>query len=187
MPPRKNPRLAYCEYVLPDSEHSTATEMARRDLMRAVERCHRGMLEKLSHDVFPAYSGWRNPGSSSTTSYGIPDSHPTRSFPKASRLKSALSEWANEFHAETGWFLDGTLRTLRGWYVARDWRESLRWNPIGGVSSTLAMGERFQFDCEGWEMHSSPGSITVDLYARDSHRSLTSMRRLAGSLPSLAD
>lgn len=69
-----------------------------------------------------------------------------------SRLKSALSDWAREFHAERGWFLDEALRTLRSWYVAPDCRELLEWNPIGGVTSTLAMGECFQFDCEGWEM-----------------------------------
>jgi hypothetical protein len=152
MSPRKNPRLAYCEYVLPDSEHSTATEMARRDLMRAVERCHRVMLEKLSHSVFPAYAELAKSGFGFDDILWHPRLSPHTLIPETSPLKSALSEWAREFHAENGWFLDDALRTLRGWFVAPDWRESLRWNPNGRLSYTVAMGERFHFDSVGWEM-----------------------------------
>ncbi len=172
MLPRKTPRLAYCEYVIPDPKGSTAVWMARLDLMRAVKRIYPTMLERLSADVFPAYaelaqSGfdfdrilWSNRLSPHTVipENGEPQIQVEKKTGKATlahyntRLKSALSQWANKFHAGTNWFLDETLRTLRRWYVAPDWRDSLKWNPIGGVTSTLAMGERFRFDCEGWEM-----------------------------------
>jgi hypothetical protein len=67
-------------------------------------------------------------------------------------LRDALKAWGIAFNADVLWFLDEALRTLRGWYVAPDWRDSLRWNPIGSVTITLAMGERFYFEFHGWEM-----------------------------------
>lgn len=67
-------------------------------------------------------------------------------------LRDALRAWATTFNADALWFLDETLRTLRGWYVDPGWRAALKWNPISGVSSTIAIGEPFHFECEGWEM-----------------------------------
>ena len=62
MPPRKTPRLAYCEYVIPDPKGSTAVWMARLDLMRTVQRVHPIMLGRLSSDVFPAYKALAETG-----------------------------------------------------------------------------------------------------------------------------
>ncbi len=152
MPRRKTPRLAYCEYVIPDPKGSVAVWIARLDLMRAVKRVYPSMLERLSADVFPAYAELAQSGFEFDALLWHPRVSPHRMIPDACRLKSALRHWANSFHADAEWFLDETLRTLRGWYVAPDWRRSLKWNPISGVSSTRATGERFQFDCEGWEM-----------------------------------
>ncbi len=162
MPPRKIPRLAYSEYVMPDPKQSPAVWIARLELMLTVQRIYPTMLERLSADVFPAYaelaqSGfdfdrilWSNRVSPHTLlpEKGKPQIHVEKKTGKVTlahynpRLKSALSQWANEFHAENDWFLDETLRTLRGWYVDSDWRQSLRWNPHSGVGSILAMGGR---------------------------------------------
>lgn len=172
MPPRRTPRLAYCEYVIPDPKGSSSVWMARLDLMGAVKRIYPTMLERLSADVFPSYEELAQAGfdfdhilwSSGVLPHtmlpenGEPQIQVEKRTGKITlahyntRLKSALAQWANKFNAGTNWFLDETLRTLRGWYVAPEWRDSLKWNPIGGVTSTLAMGKRFRFDCEGWEM-----------------------------------
>lgn len=227
MPARKTPRLAYCEYVIPDPNGSTLVWMARLDLMRAVQRVFPTMLQRLSSDVFPAYKAlaesgfdldailWNHrcspftelgavdlalielqariraaePAPSEASSKLIPSNNqiaqavrdgdfstysrlvnerdaaafrrrrqlvpkiePKTVLRNCAALRDALQAWGVKFNAGVLWFLDETLRTLRGWYVAPEWRDALKWNPIGGVSSTLAMGERFQFDCEGWEM-----------------------------------
>jgi len=151
MSPRRNPRLAYCEYVSPDPNGSTAVWMARLELMRAVRQVYPTMLKCLAAHVFPAYVELAESGFKFDAILWHPRLSPCTMIPR-SGLKLALSEWATKFHAESGWFLDEVVRTLRGWYVAPEWRGTLRWNPIGGVTSTLAMGECFQFDCEGWEM-----------------------------------
>ena len=148
---RKTPRLAYSEYVSLEP-NSTQVWQARLRLIDAATRVFPKFLKKLSADVFPAYAELAKSGFDFDAVLWHPRLPPHTMIPETSWLKSALSEWAGKFHAEPSWLLDETLRTLRGWYVAPDWRKSLRWNPIGGITSTLAMGERFQFVCEGWEM-----------------------------------
>lgn len=227
MPPRKTPRLAYCEYVIPDPKGSIAVWTARLDLMRAVQRVHPAMLQRLSRGVFPAYKAlaetgfdldailWNGrlspftelgavdpalvelqlriraaePGPTEASSEPIPSDDQIRQAvedgdfstfkrlmnakvvaayrrrrslaPKAeaetilrnsAALRDSLKAWGIAFNADVSWFLDDALRTLRGWYVAPDWRDSLRWNPIGSVTAMLAMGERFHFEFHGWEM-----------------------------------
>lgn len=226
MPPRKTPRLAYSEYVIPDPEGGTAVWMARLHLMRAVQRVYPTMLQRLSNDVFPAYKAlaetgfdldailWNyrlspctelgavdpalielqariraaEPAPAEASSEPIPsddqiaqaaedgdfrtfarltnekeaaayrrrkrppETTPAEVLRNCAALRDALKDWGIAFNADVLWFLDETLRTLRGWYVAPDWRDSLKWNPVGGLTSTLAMGERFQFACEGWQM-----------------------------------
>ena len=144
---RKTPRLAYSEYVSLEP-NSTQVWQARLRLIDAATRVFPKFLKKLSADVFPAYAELAKSGFDFDAVLWHPRLPPHTMIPETSWLKSALSEWAGKFHAEPSWLLDETLRTLRGWYVAPDWRKSLRWNPIGGITSTLAMGERFQFlDC----------------------------------------
>ncbi len=227
MPARKTPRLAHCEYVIPEPKGSTAVWTARRELMEAVQRVHPAMLQRLSTDVFPAYKAlaetgfdfdailWNprrspftelgavdlalidlrlriraaEPASSEASSNPMPSDgqiaqamidgdfrtyarlrnekdaaayrlrrqviskiEPETVLRKCAALRDALKAWGTRFNADVLWFLDETLRTLRGWYVAPDWRDALRWNPISDVSSTLAWGEPFKFDCKGWEM-----------------------------------
>ncbi len=235
MPPRKTPRLAYCEYVIPDPKDSTAVLMARLDLMRAVRRVYPTMLQRLSSDVFPAYKalaetgfdldailwsshspftalgtvdarivefrlrnraaepgpiaadGVHNADSDAASSEPMPsddqilqaaedgdfstfarlrnekeaeayrrrkrppESTPAEVLRKCAALRDALKDWGIKFNAHVLWFLDETLRTLGGWYVAPDWRDSLMWNPIHSVT-TLAVGERFEFEFPRWEM-----------------------------------
>jgi len=43
------------------------------------------------------------------------------------------------------------IRTLRGWYVAPDWRESLRWHSGYTHQNAVSTGARFEFGCVGWE------------------------------------
>ena len=148
---RKNPRLAYCEYVAPDNS-SIAVEQARWDLMRCVRRVFPEMLEKLASEVLPAYKELAKSDFKIEAILWNARLSPFKKLPQGSPLQTALSKWVNEYHAEQDWFADEMLRTLRGWHVAPDWCSELKCNPIGGVTSTVAMGELFKFDCEGWEM-----------------------------------
>ena len=148
---RKNPRLAYCEYVAPDNS-SIAVEQARWDLMRCVRRVYPEMLKQLAADVLPAYKELAKSDFKIEAILWHSRLSPSKELPQNSTLRTELSKWSNKFHAEQDWFLDQMLRTLRGWHVAPDWCSELRCNPIGGVTSTIAMGEPFKFDCEGWEM-----------------------------------
>jgi hypothetical protein len=142
--------LALSEYVSADSDHSTVVWQARLQLIEAVKRVYPRFLEKLSTDVFPFYRQladrkydfdrllWRD--------------SPYKRLPEDGGLKSALSRWAAEFNAETDWLLAEALRTLRGWYVAADWRKSLKWNTFHGRSDRFVVGDPFEFRCAGWEM-----------------------------------
>jgi hypothetical protein len=151
MTKRKNPRLAYCEYVAPDSS-SITIEQARWGLMRCVRRVFREMLEQLAVDVLPAYKELAKSDFDIDAILWNSRLSPFKKLPQNSSLRTELSKWASTFHAEQDWFLDEMLRTLRGWHVAPDWRSDLKCNPIGRVISTVAMGDPFKFDCEGWEM-----------------------------------
>jgi hypothetical protein len=66
-------------------------------------------------------------------------------------LTSALSKWAARFHIKDEWLMDEALRTLRGWYVAPDWRKSLRWNTQRARLGACSTGEEFEFHFNGWE------------------------------------
>ena len=151
MSKRRNPRLTYSEYVIPDSPQNLAVRMARRDLMAAVRRLHRPMLARLSADVFPAYDELARSGFDFDHALWNPQISP-HSVIYESRLESALHAWAKEFHAEQDWFLDETLRILHGWYVVPDWREALRTNtPVVGGTLTNVVTEPFSFSYQPWE------------------------------------
>ena len=86
---------------------------------------------RLRHFWFPEVSTWTKRGSSP----GF-----------------RIARWAAEFNAETDWLLTEVLRTLRGWYVAADWRRSLKWITIHGRSDLFVVGDPFEFRWAGWEM-----------------------------------
>jgi hypothetical protein len=148
---RRTPRLAYCEYVASDNS-SVAVQQARWDLMRCVRRVFPSMLEQLAVDVLPAYKELAKSDFKIEAILWHSRLSPVKELPEDSSLRNALLRWAGKFHAEQDWFLDHMLRTLRGWHVASDWRSKLKCNPIGGVTSMVAWGEQFIFECEGWEM-----------------------------------
>lgn len=154
-PQRKTPRLGMGEYVAP-MPSNTAVCMARSYLMETVRRVYKPMLEQLSATVFPAYVKLARSDFDFDRILWDPRLSPHTQIPQdriaGCHLQSALQKWARKFHCERDWFLSDTLRTLRGWYVAPDWRRSLRWNPIGSASDTLGMGEEFRFHAQGWEM-----------------------------------
>jgi hypothetical protein len=151
MPPRTTPRLANCEYVIPERDGSVTLFLARLELMCTVRRVYPTMLKRLSEEVFPSFADLANSGFDFDAALSHPGYSPLSMFPE-SGLTSALLKWAKDFHAERDWLLDDALRALRGWHVAPDWRQSLRWNPIGGGTNTLAVGGRFLFELQGWEM-----------------------------------
>ena len=67
-------------------------------------------------------------------------------------LTVALRKWTTKFNVDDEWLVNDALRTLRGWFVAPEWRRSLRWDTQYGLSRiTASTGERFEFTCEGWE------------------------------------
>jgi hypothetical protein len=166
---RKTPPLAYCEYVSPDS-NSIEVSIARIQLFETVKRVYPTFLEKLSSDVFPLYlevaeAGcllWGmdgpphlspyeliNEGSVSSLAGHCADT--PASMKKRENLKSALAKWAIQFNADRIWLMDDALRTLEGWRIASEWRESLKWKPFYGHSSSASTGDAFRFQCQGWE------------------------------------
>lgn len=149
---RKTQRLAFWgEYVSPDTEISEEVYRARLELMKIVKQVFPNFLKKLSSDVFPLYEQLAKGG------YDFDQILWTNSSPYAlltedGGLKAALLNWAAQFNAEAEWLMDGALRTLRGWHVAPDWRESLSWNTQHGRSETFLRGEAFEFRYQGWEV-----------------------------------
>jgi hypothetical protein len=152
MPKRKNPPLAYCEYVIPTSQQREAARIARLDLMRKVREVYEPMLQSLAERVLPAYAELVQSGFDLDAILWHPSHSPLKHLPD-NRLKSALLNWAADFHADEQLFLEDTLRTLRAWYFAPEWRDSLRWSPIGDLTpvSIFVVGKPFSFQCDGWE------------------------------------
>lgn len=148
---RKTPRLAYCEYVSADPDNSTQVWQARLRLIDTAKRVYPRFLKKLSTEVFPFYFKLAKNGYDFDEILWSSRVSPYEALTEDGGLKSALAKWAAGFNAEAAWLKDDALRTLRGWYVAPDWRVSLRWNTIHGHSGTLSIGEAFQFGFHGWE------------------------------------
>jgi len=140
--------------------------------MDAIRRVYRPMLARLLAEVFPTYQQTHEQLARSSEDFDkiLWQPSPHTRIPEGP-LKSALHRWAKEFHAEQDWFLDEILRTLRGWSVAPDWRESLRTNPIVTAPivpkvGDLAMGERFSFENEPWDPQWRPS----DDYKREARK-----------------
>lgn len=166
---RQTGRLVYCEYVSQDLG-SVQISRARLELFEAVKRVYPTFLNRLSTAVFPFYQEVAEAGcilwgidgprhlspyelltqGSASSSAGHSADTPA-SLKKRENLKSVLSKWAIRFNADRVWLMDEALRTLRGWHDGPESRESLRWNPFYGHSSSASTGEAFQFRCQGWE------------------------------------
>jgi hypothetical protein len=134
MAKRTTPSLAFSEYVSPDANNSFQVWQGRLRLIEAAKRVYPIFLKKLSSDVFPLYCQLAKEGKlakgRNDFDKALWGKSPYDALTDDGGLKSALSEWAACFNAEADWLMVGALRTLRGWYVAPEWRESLAWDPL---------------------------------------------------------
>lgn len=151
MAKRKTPLLAYCEYVSPHPNNSIQVNRARLHLIDAVRRVYPRFLKRLSSDVYQFYPQLVSQGYDFDEILWSPRISPYDALPSDSALKEALAKWAVAFNADVDWLKDAALRTLRGWYVAPDWRESLMWYSSYPHQSAQSTGEAFELRCEGWE------------------------------------
>jgi hypothetical protein len=142
---RKTPPLAYCEYVPPGADNNSQAAMARRTLIEVAKQVFPVFLKTLSTKVFPFYEKLARGGHDldSVLSY--------EALTDAGGLKRALAKWADKSNANCPWVMDGALSTLRGWYVALDWRKSLRWSMYPVYTSSGAIGEPFEFSFMRWD------------------------------------
>jgi hypothetical protein len=153
---RTTPSLAGSEYVSPNSDNSVQVWRARLQAIEAARRVYPIFLRKLSADVFPLYDQLAKEGKlakgRNDFDKALWGKFPYEALTDDGGLKSALSKWAAHFHAEAEWLMVGALRTLRGWYIAPDWRESLTWDPHHGRKDVPAIGNTFEFCYSGWEV-----------------------------------
>ena len=153
---RKAPSLALSEYVSPHAENSTELWRARLEMIEAVKRIYPKFLETLLAEVFPLYCQLAKAGKLAKEGNNFEKAlwgdSPYEALTEDGGLKSALSKWAADFNAEAEWLIVGALRTLQGWHVSPDWRESLKWDATLGRSETAAIGEAFEFRYQGWEV-----------------------------------
>jgi len=156
MAKRTTPSLAFSEYVSRDSDNSVQVWQARLQVIEAAKRVFPIFLKKLSEDVFPLYCQLAKRGKlakgRNDFDKALWGDSPYEALTEDGGLKSALSKWAAHFHAEAEWLMVGALRTLRGWYVAPDWRESLTWDPHHGRKEPPAIGRPFELCYQGWEV-----------------------------------
>ena len=156
MATRTTPSLAFSEYVSPDADNSVQVWQARLRVIEAAKRVYPIFLKKLSADIFPLYCQLAKEGElakgRNDFDKALWGKSPYDALTDEGGLKSALKKWAADFHAEADWLMVGALRTLRGWYVAPEWRESLRWNPHHGRRERPAVGKAFEFRYPGWEV-----------------------------------
>jgi hypothetical protein len=155
MAKRTTPSLAFSEYVSPNSGNSVQIWRARLQVIEAVKRVYPIFLEKLSADVFPFYYQLAKEGKLAKGRIDFDKalwgSSPYEALTEDGDLKSALSKWAAHFNAGAEWLMVGALRTLRGWYVAPDWRDSLAWDCHHGRKERPTIGKTFEFCYQGWE------------------------------------
>ncbi len=125
-------------------------------VIQAAKRVFPIFLENLSAEVFPFYSRLAREGKLAKGRYDFDKAlwgkSPYTALTDEGGLKSALSKWAAQFNAEAEWLKVGALRTLHGWYVAPDWRNSLAWDPHHGRRDVPAVGRTFEFHYQGWDV-----------------------------------
>jgi hypothetical protein len=138
-------------YVSPEPDKSIQVFVARRELIEAVKRTYRRVLEALSEDVFPFYFNLARAGYDFDRILSSPTVSPYAALTEDGGLKQAITKWAIQFNADCPWLKDDVLQALRGWYVAPEYRESLRWNVFHSSLSSGATGEPFEFSYGRWE------------------------------------
>ena len=128
-------------------------------------------LKELSADVFPLYCQLAKEGQLAKGRYDFDRAlwgkSPYEALTEDGGLKSALSKWAAHFNAQAEWLMVGALRTLRGWYVAPEWRESLKWDPHHPHRGHPAVGKAFEFCYQGWEVQ----ALTWQSYSKSLRQS----------------
>jgi hypothetical protein len=156
MAKRTTGSLAFSEYVSPDLDHSVQVWLARQEVIHAVQNVYPIFLEKLRTDVFPLYRELADQGKlaegRNNFEKALWGNAPYEALTSEGGLKSALTKWAAEFHAEEDWLIVGALRTLRDWHVDPDWRESLAWDCRHGRKDRATIGKVFEFRHHGWEV-----------------------------------
>jgi hypothetical protein len=156
MAKRTTPSLAVSEYVSPDVDNSSGVWRARLQLIEATKRVYPTFLKKLLTDVFPLYRQLAEQGKLAKGRYDFEKALwgkcPYEALTDEGGLKSALKKWAADVHAEADWLMVEALRTLRGWYVAPEWREALVWNSQHGHRERPVVGKSFEFLSPGWEV-----------------------------------
>jgi hypothetical protein len=156
MAKRTTPPLAYSEYVSLDSDNSVQVWQARLRVIEAAKRVYPKFLEKLATDVFPLYCQLAKEGKlakgRNDFDKALWGKFPYDALTDDGGLKLALSKWADHFNAEAEWLKVGALRTLRGWYVTPEWRESLKWDPQYGHRDRPVVGKKFKFCYPRWEV-----------------------------------
>jgi hypothetical protein len=172
MAKRTTPSLAFSEYVSPDSDSSVQVWRARLQVIEAAKRVFPIFLRKLSADVFPLYCQLAKEGKLAKGrnffDKALWGNSPFEALTDDGGLKAALAEWAARFNAEAEWIMVGALRTLRGWYVAPDWRQSLVWDPHHGRTDRPAVGRGFEFCYPRWEVQ----LLTWQAYSKSLRQSL---------------
>jgi hypothetical protein len=156
MAKRTTPSLAFSEYVSRDSDNSVQVWQARLQVIEAAKRVYPALLQKLLTEVFPFYCRLANEGKlakgRNDFDKALWGNSPFEALTEEGGLKSALSKWAAQFNAQAKWMMVGALRTLRGWYVAPDRRESLTWDSHHGRKEHPTIGRAFEFCYQGWEV-----------------------------------
>ncbi len=151
MASRRTPPLAFSEYVSPNTEDSIQTWRARMEMIEAVGRVHPAFLEGLASEVFPIYCRYAK------TRLGLDEAlsssdRPIRDLEQRSRLRLALSNWANQFNVNSDWLVNDALRTVVGWHRVPAWLKTRTWSQMHARSDRAAIGEAVEFHCDGWEV-----------------------------------
>jgi len=163
MAQRTTPSLAFSEYTSTDTDQSIPVWQARLQVIEAAKRVHPIFLKKLSTDVFPLYcrlaKGGKLGKGRNDFAKALRGKSPLEALTDEGGLKSALFKWAAEFNAEAEWLLVGALRSLWGWYVVPEWRDSLRWDSQHGRKERPTTGKTFEFSYPGWEVQLQTWSL----------------------------
>jgi hypothetical protein len=137
--------------------------MARQRLIEAVKTVYPDFLGKLSTDVFLTYqrladgpNAFRKLRHSTNTWELLPEiwrsANAWKVLPTNCELRTSLGKWATKVNANDPSLLHEALLTLRGWHGNPPWRADLRWHPILPGRRRIAIGEKFVFGCEGWDL-----------------------------------
>jgi hypothetical protein len=136
MTERTTPPLTFGEYVSPDLDNSVQVWLARRQVIEASKRVYPTFLETLSTDVLPIYCQLAKTGQLAKGRINFEKAlwgkFPWESLTDDGGLKTALLNWARQFHAEAPWLMVGRSAHCGAGIVS----------PHGGIPShgTTTMG-----------------------------------------------